>query len=330
MGAKYTNVTNLSLSMAVFLATDHYDHSDDPKELSATALIKPLKKVIMGSRVDPDDNPADISGMLKAQCGTAVHTAVEVAWVNNYAQAMADLGYPKRVIDMVRINPTDEEMAEYKKTGTEILPVYLEQRTVKEIGGIKISGKYDLIVDGVLEDVKNTSTYTYIKKTNDRDYQLQGSIYRWLNPDKITADHMLIQYVFTDWSAAGARMNKNYPPAAQMAYKVPLMSVAETESYILDKLAQLKKYWEAPESDIPPCTREDLWQDPTVWKYYKNPKSTARSTKNFDNMIDAHKRCNDDGNVGIVVEVPGKAKACAYCQGFAACIQKEAYFGKTI
>lgn len=327
MTQKYTNNTNLSLSVAVFLATDLYDHNSNPNTISVTTLIKSIKQIVLGSRVPPDDYPPDVASLIKSQVGTAVHTAVEHAWLNNYERAMTSLGYSEDVIKRVRINPCLSQLAEYEKQSIEVLPIYLEQRAEKQVGDFTVSGKFDLVIDGVVEDIKNTSVYTYIYKTKDKDYQLQGSIYKWLNPDIITADYMLIQYFFSDWSKSGKLQNpKNYPPAEQIAYKIPLLSYQETEAYVTKKVNDIRHYWDKPESEIPQCTDEELWRSATVWKYYKNPKSTGRSTKNFDTMPEAYARLAADGNVGKVVEYTGQAKACLYCPAFPICKQKDAYF----
>ncbi len=76
---------------------------------------------------------------------------------------------------------------------------------------------------------------------------------------------------------------------------------------------------------MPPCSDDDLWRKDPVFKYYKNPNSTARSTKNFDTFAEAHARLAEDGFVGKVVEVKGEVVACKYCNAFAVCKQKDTY-----
>lgn len=313
--------------MAVWLATDLYDHNEDPNHISVTSLIKPIKQTILGSRVPPGTAVPDIVGMIKSQSGTAVHTAVEVAWLEHYEQAMLDLGYPQKVIDRVRINPTSAEMQEYYDDNIEVLPVYMEIRSTKTIAGMNVSGKFDFVAEGNLEDIKNTSTYTYVNKSKDEDYKLQGSIYRWLNQGIITGDHITIQYVFTDWNVGGLRQNPTaYPPSPQVAYKVPLMSVAETELYVKTRIETLQKLWDADEHLMPECTSKELWRNAPIWKYYKNPaKTDGRSTKNFTNPIEAGNRLSADGGVGIVKEIPGQVKACNYCDAYTICKQKDNY-----
>ena len=317
---QYSNASNVPLSMAVFLATDHYDY--DPDTVSATALLKPLRQIILGSRIPAGESAIELTSMVNSRMGTAIHDGIERAWKTNYKGAMQALGYPQRVIDRIRINPTEAELSD------DIIPVYMEQRVKRAIGNTVISGKYDFIMEGRVEDFKSTSVFSAINKSNNDKYMWQGSIYRWLNPKIITKDEMAIQWIFTDWSKAKAMQDPNYPQQRIQQLILPLKSLAETEAFITRKLALIEQYKDAPEDQIPECSDEDLWRSEPVFKYYKNPEKTVRSTKNFDNMHDARVRMVEDGNVGIIIEKPGEATACKYCNAFPLCSQKDALIAK--
>lgn len=317
MKQRYTNVSNVPLSMAVFLATDQYDYVDDPNYISTTSLIKPLRQLILASRVKQEDTSVDLVNMVPSRMGSAIHDTIERAWKTNYRGAMELLGYPKRVIDRVAINPSKEELTD------DTVPIYLEQRSFKKVGKWTIGGKFDFVGDGRVEDFKSTSTYTAINKTKDDDYILQGSIYRWLQPDIITRDEMAIQFIFTDWSAAKAKSDPSYPQARIQQRVLKLKSLAETDAFIKRKLRLIEQYWDSPEEEIPYCTDEELWRSEPVFKYYKNPAKTSRSTKNFDTKQEAYQRLAEDGHVGMVVEQPGQVTACRYCPGFGLCTQKD-------
>lgn len=315
---RYSNVSNVPLSMAVFLATDYYDYVDDPYHISATSLIKPIRQLILSGRVVQEDSPVDLTQMVSSRMGSAIHDAIERAWTTNYSGALEILGYPKKVIEKVKVNPKPEELQD----GT--IPVYLEQRSHKKVGKWTVSGKFDFVGDGRVEDFKSTSVYTAINKTNDDKYIMQGSIYRWLNPDLITKPEMAIQFIFTDWSAAKAKADQNYPQNRIQQRILPLKSVQEIDHYVRQRLSQIETYIDAPEESIPLCTDEDLWRSEPVFKYYKNPAKMSRSTKNFDSRQDAYLRLIEDGSQGIVVEVPGQVTACKYCSAFSICSQKDA------
>lgn len=318
MAALYANVSEVPLALAVFLATDHYDHNDDPNVISATTLLKPLRQIILPNRIPAGEGLVSLADMMNSRMGTAIHDGIEKAWMTNYRTAMQALGLPQRVIDRVKINPLSQDLI-----GPDDIPIYLEQRLIRQLGKWKITGKFDFIGEGKVQDFKSTSVFTYKKQTGADKYTQQGSIYRWLDPVKIHQDQMDIHYIFTDWKAGMIKSDPGYPPKRFHTQSFELMSLNETEAFIRKKLALIEQYWDAPEEEIPQCSDEELWRSEPQFKYYKNPEKTARSTKNFDTMQDAIIRLSEDGNVGIVKEVPGQVTACKYCPAFAACTQKD-------
>lgn len=319
----YTNSTGLPLSVAVWLATDHYDHKAVGDGISATTLLKPVKQVILSKRVTGQEGIPDVAGMTKSRIGTAIHNGIKDAWLNNHENALRALGYPEMVIKKVIVNP---------EPGTDLkgkIPVYLEVRTSREIEGIMVSGEYDFVAEGKLEDHKSTGVFTFINNTKDEDYIMQGSIYRWLNPDVITADVMGINFIFTDWNAAQARQQPDkYPHSQVLQKRFNLLPLAETEQYVVTRIRQLLSLWNSPEEMLPPCTDADLWRTEPVFKFYKDPAKAnvkgARSTKNFTNLLEANQHKAAGGDVGIVKIFPGEVKACNYCPGAPVCEQRKA------
>jgi hypothetical protein len=319
MPARFANVSEVPLALAVFLATDSYDHNDDPFTVSATTLLKPLRQIILPTRIPAGEGLVNLADMMNSRMGTAIHDGIEKAWMTNYRGAMEDIGLPQHVIGRVAINPSDEALA----SNPDMIPVYMEQRLSRQLGKWKITGKFDFIGEGKVQDFKSTSVFTYKKQTSADKYAQQGSIYRWLDPKKITQDQMDIHYIFTDWKGAMVKTDPGYPPRRFHKQSFDLLSLNETEAFIRKKLALIEQYWNADEADIPECDDSELWRSEPVFKYYKNPDKTARSTKNFDTMQDAIIRLSEDGNVGIVKEVPGQVTACKYCPAFAVCTQKD-------
>ena len=315
----YTNKYGLSLSMAVWLASDKYDYSDDPKEISTTALIESPRSITLSRRITPTQEAvSDVSSVLKSSMGTAMHDSLENAWKTNYAASMLSLGYSREVVDRIKINPTHAELT------PDTIPVYLEQRVKKQINGWWVSGKYDFIGDGQLEDLKTTGTYSYQKKTKHKQYSLQGSIYRWLNPDKITNDTMLIQYIFFNWEEYKSTKD-TYPNFQVLAQPIPLLSLEAIEKYIVDKLALLDSLENTPEPELPLCTADELWQTDAVYAYYKNPAKRSKATKVFPTYYEAQNHLMKDGSCGVIVERPSAVKACAFCGVRNLCTQKDSY-----
>ena len=200
------------------------------------------------------------------------------------------------------------------------IPVYTEKSFERPLDQWLITGTADFIVNGQLEDFKSTKCYAYQKQSSAEKFIQQGSIYRWIAPDIITEDHLVINYIFLDWMASKRKWEKNYPQSQIIPQKHLLMSLVETENFIRRKLTAITQGMNLQESQLPLCSMEELWQDKSVFKYYKDPTKTKRSTKNFDNGFAADNHRIKMGT-GIVREVPGKAKFCKYCSAVTICDQ---------
>jgi len=315
---KYTNKHDVSLALAVFLMYDKYDYDDRSESVSATGLIRPLRQLVLSQQNKELMKTVDISDLVASRMGSAIHDGCEEAWKDpaNIAKALKVLGASDTAIASIRVNPEVVNEGE--------VPVYVEQRAEKEIDGMVVTGKYDLVMDGTLNDYKSTSVWTYIYDSNADSYTKQGSIYKWLNPDKITSDYININYIFTDWSAAKAKQDpKQYPQQRVLTKPYLLWSNSETEHWIQNKLAAYSRLADTPQSGLPECSDEELWASKTVYKYYKNPSAMTRATKNFPTMDEALSRKSSDGDVGTVVTVPGEVKACRYCPVVGICEQAE-------
>lgn len=310
----YTNITNIPLSVAVWLATDTYDAGTAKNYVSATSLLNPIKATVLNLRIS-NNSDIDLADLTPAKIGNAVHDSIEQAWVTNYVKALKSLNYPEKVTKAILINPDGP-------VPDSAVPIYIEKRKQKEINGFTIGGKFDIVITGQLEDFKTTKTYSWINQSNKRNYVLQGSIYRWLNQDIITEDFVAINYIFTDWSQVKAIADKTYPSKPILQQKYPLLSVQETERYLIDRTTLIRDNMHVEQSAMPQCTQEELWQKDPVYKYFKNPAKTQRSTKNYTNKYEAYARLATEG-VGVVKAIPGEVKRCNYCSARGVCQQAE-------
>jgi len=317
---EFTNHSQIPISLAVWLCDDDYDHNDDPMAISATSLLKPMQALILARRNRDLTKVADVESLIPSRMGTALHTAIENTWNNpdKVTKILLALGYSPTVVSKILINPEKEQIL------TDSVCIYMEQRRSKQVGKYSISGKFDFVIEGTLEDFKSTGTYGYISGSNTEKYRQQGSIYRWLNPDIITQDYMRIQFIFTDWSKMKARTEAGYPQKRLLEQKIPLMSIAETEAFVTGIVNDVAWYESDEAIPLPLCSDEELWRSATVFKYYKDPAKKARSTKNFDNAEDAQIRLHKDGSIGEVVIHPGQVKRCGYCDVIGICPQAKA------
>ena len=312
--ARLTNSHGIPLALALWAVDDDYDYNDDPSYISATSLLKPLREITLRPRVPFElKKVEDVADYLARAMGNSIHAGVEIAWTHRYVRNLRKLGYDEDTIAMVQINPP--------KPIPGTIPVYIEQRATRQVGKWTIGGKFDLCIEGVLHDTKTTSTFKY-RKGDTKDYMLQGSIYRWLHRDKITSDVIRICFVFTDWQAFRAKQDPDYPQTKVLSIDVPLMSIEETETWILQRLSLIEQFSGVPERQLPACTPEELWVEPTQYKYYSDPMKTERATKDFKtDKAGAYAYLASKGK-GIVKEIVGTPKRCGYCSAFPICTQR--------
>lgn len=314
------------MALAVWLVSDNYDYQTIPNYISATTLLKPLRQSILSSRtlLGAEEKETDLSELAAKSMGNALHDSIEKAWLENHEKSLALLGYPEDVIKRILINPTPEQLAKVSNP----IPVYMEQRHFRKVGNWTVGGKFDMVADGVVHDNKSTTVYAWINGGKDEDYQLQGSIYRWLCPHIITEDFIRINFIFTDWQRSKAAQDPNYPQSRVLCKEIPLLSVEETDEWVKHKLGEYDKYFNAADSAIPFCTDKELWKAETQYKYYANPENTARATKVFGtDMTAAHKYWKGEkGGKGIVIAIEGEPKRCNYCDAIGHCSQARKYF----
>lgn len=337
-----TNRGDIPLGLAVWLLHDDYDYIDEPSYVSATRLMKPLRHILLPPRVPKELRTSDVEDYIGRALGHSLHDSIEKAWLKGYKRSLMLLGYPEHVINRVLVNPTPEQL---EKT-PDAIPVYLEQRAFRKITvngeTFIIGGKFDLVTDGILNDNKSTTAYTWLFGGKDDDYKLQGSLYNWINQkghayhdiectdpvlvQRITEDFIRINFIFTDWQKMQAKSNPNYPQRRLMSKDISLMSLEETERWIISKLSLVQQYRDTPEAKLPECTDEELWRTDPVYKYYSDPtKTDGKSTKNFSNPAEARAYCASKGK-GVVIAVPGEVKRCGFCDAFPICSQKDRYF----
>jgi hypothetical protein len=326
-----TNKNDISLALAVWLLSDDYDYQAGNKTnyISVTSLMRPLRQLILMPRVQLSGQTSDVEDRVPSALGNAIHNAIEYAWLNKPQIPLTLLGYPQEVIRLLRVNPTDDEL----EANPAIIPVYLEQRAYREYLNYTIGGKFDMVTEGVLQDAKSTSVYTYIGGKNDEAYKLQMSMYRWIDSQqkrpKITEDYGTINFIFTDWSRSQSNYVKGYPKSRVAKKDIPLMTLAETDAWVKLRLTQLGLYFNKPENELPECTEEELWRADPLFKYYADPtKTKGRSTRNFTTKQEAAQHLADKGK-GVVIPKLGEPKRCNYCPAFSICTQKDKYFDVT-
>ena len=281
---QYTNKHHLPAHICQWLTTDEYDYL--PGTISITTLIGPPRAWALKQRYH-DALCMDYSDLMALRYGTALHDS---------------LG------SLAVVKPGD----------------FRERRFTATLGDWTITGKPDAVTDGVLRDFKSTSVWKYTHGSF-HDYVLQLSGYRWLlAKNQISVpDTGYIDFLFTDWKRSDARKGGSYPPCRYAELKLALMSIEETEEWLLERL---RRFARADET-LPYCTDEELWKPPTTYAVYKTPDA-KKAFRVCTTHEEAQMIVNAHG--GIIRERIGKARRCAYCVAAPFCVQCEEMIRKDL
>ena len=289
---KFTNILGLPAVYVDWLVNDDYDHNYNPYTISATSLMKPIRGLILSVR-HASELQQDVSNLVASKLGNAVHDSIA------------------RVVTPGVIKETRVER-------------------FLSIGNVTytITGKFDILVDNgdetwTLRDIKTTSVWAYIFGGKDEDYRAQLSIYRWLlSPNKKVNDISYIDFFFTDWSTAKAKHDSQYPKQRLYpGHQIKLLSLQETEAYILSRLIQLEDSKNIPDNDLPYCTSEELWAEPEVFAVMK--EGAKKATKLCDSMVEAVEYMRIKKVAGYIERRAPKVKRCSYCSAAPMCSQRE-------
>ena len=278
---KITNKNNFPDYVVEWLKSDDYDYDYDPNTLSATTLMSPARVYALKNK-HWEDLEIDVTDLIASRYGTAIHDSVEKVGIKNAIQ---------------------------------------EIRFKTLIQGKKITGKFDLMIDmdqeeHKLVDVKSTSVWTYIYGSKDEEYIKQLSIYRYLarkNGYNVGSKADIFM-IFTDWSAAKARNDSDYPQTRIKIKPIDLWTDTETEEYIKTRISALNEAL----INLPECTEDDLWQTKTKYAVMKTGRKSA--VKLFDVEEEANKQANENKDYFVEIR-PGKAKRCNYCSCRPVCDQ---------
>jgi len=344
-----TNKHGIGLSVALMLATDDYDHDYRPNAFSATGLLKPLRVLALSIiHKDKLTGEIDVTNLVASSTGTAVHDRLENTWLNpkKVKAGLARLGYKDA---KVLVNPTDEEL----KNSPNHAVVYVEIRNEKTIiideFKLILTGKFDIVLQGKLEDLKNTGTFKVIKALKELEwfkklkssmnqnnimsvmddiantcptifeYCIQGSIYKFLNPKIIVEDFMSIQFIMKDWYK-GQVGKAYYPSVNPYQFDIDLFTSNEIKTWIYYRINDLNDIIKT--NSIPYCTDAELWRNPPEFKVYKDHSSKRALPKGtFANYADAQAFSKKRKVPGDVRLIPSTPKRCNYCNTREVCDQ---------
>lgn len=315
---KIKNDLGIDWIIAGWLASNTYTGSNSDSYISASSFCRSVRQNVLGRLIEKsgEEDPIDISTMLKASTGTALHRDIQAVWENPViiTEALKSLDYTDTQIKNIHINPSEP---------TDGTNLWFEKRATREIGDWTVTGQFDLVVDDTIHDFKSTSVYTYINKTKEEDYKIQLSIYRWLNRELIKNDIGIIHYIFTDWNKNNVYSTDGYPNHPFVSININLMSLDETEEFIKKRIRDIDYYTENL-NELPLCDDHHLMISKETWQYFSTA-SSSRASKNFDTKLEALKYMQSKGGKGIVKQKQLEPVGCKYCNCCSKCNQYKSF-----
>jgi len=159
-----------------------------------------------------------------------------------------------------------------------------EKRLFYKIGNYNISGQADVIDNGIIQDYKITSKWTWIFKNFDK-YERQLNILAYLaRKNGYIIDGIQAVLIFRDWAKSEAKRTADYPQEPIKVIIFNMLPDNEIESYIKAKIIGHLLALNYPEN-INVCSDSARWVSEPVFKVFK--KGGKRSQKNFSNYDDA-------------------------------------------
>ncbi len=136
-----------------------------------------------------------------------------------------------------------------------------EERLSRVVDGITVSGKFDLFIDGTLQDYKTTSVYSIMSGGKD-SWHDQANVYSWLlKGNGYKVNKMQVVAWLRDWSQGMVSRKKNYPKLPIEI--VELKYMLDIDSYVPERIKMYKKLRKLPDNELPECLEKDRWHH---WK----------------------------------------------------------------
>ena len=267
-------VTNFSdLPQAIVDAVSTEKHSKDG-EISVTELLKGAKATVLTNR-HWEELTVDAADSIWQIWGTAVHSIFEMQNDDSFKEEK----FSVQVQDKVVTGRVDN---------------------------------YDM-KNEVLADFKTCSAYKIIFKDFD-DWRKQGLAYSWvMKQNGLNVKKCKFVALIKDHSKTKAKTDAHYPKNPVFVYEFDVTdeALAEIESFIRQKVADISKAETMADDDIPECSAEERWAKGDTFAVKKPGRKTA--VKVFDDKAEAEKMAAEIEG-GYVEERKGESVRCSsYC-----------------
>jgi len=251
---KITNKLGLPKQLVELVSNDY---KPTEHQYSCTTILKPTRQVILERRYN-DQIESDVSDMCWLIFGIAVHSIIE---------------------------NSEEDSGQFKE---EKLKVDLG-KYFKELDGYYLSGRSDMIdlINKSITDWKTCSAWKIIYKDFE-DWRKEMLIYAWAVKDMgFDMDKAEAIAFIKDHNKTKSKTEANYPklPIWVEKFTFTEKDFSEIEEYIYNKFLSLKSNENKPDEELPMCSEEERWREPT--KYAVKKKTNKTASKLHDTLEDA-------------------------------------------
>lgn len=268
-----TNHLNLPEQIVNAVKKDDYNNNGT---YSATTLLKDPKEIILFNR-HKDEITEDVSEHVYSLLGTSVHYILEKA---------------------------EEGENQFK-----------EERLYYKFGDDTISGKFDFydMEEEMLGDYKVTTVYKYLLGDNEH-YRFQLLTYaHLLRKNGFPCKGGRIYQIFRDWQRSKAKFDKSYPqkPVNVITFRFYDKDFAYIENEIQQRLANIHKYEDFADDEIPICSKENRWATDDKFAVMKKGRKSAMRVLNSKEEAEEWMK-NNGGE--FIQERPAESRKCVdYC-----------------
>jgi len=302
-GKQFTNNSNYPHELALMFA--YYSSLYDGKKTTATNLsvsdlLSPMRKLLYKITNPPENEQIlDVSVIAKSSIGTCLHECMEqtLDHVGGYTQ---------------------------------------EKRSQVIIDGVTVSGKFDIVYNGEVKDMKNISGFAFnlLKKEQETfqgglsmeemyeqfpnyfKFAAQMSLYKYLNKDLITKPYGTIIFNLTSVGFDGT------VPYQEMRF--PLFPDEMVHEFIVNKIKIIKQH--LAENTKPWCSDNERGARPPAYKLTRVGKGGVWRTvagSKFDNYTEFREFCSQKAKAGDMEDITDAVyKLCEYCSFNNICDQK--------
>ena len=300
---KITNKMDLPKQLVELVNSDY---KPTPHQYSCTTILKPTRQIILERRYG-EQIEQDVSDMCWMIFGIAVHSVIE---------------------------NSQEDLGQFKEEKLKVdLGKYWE-----ELKGYYLSGRSDMIdlINKMIVDWKTCSAWKVIFKDFE-DWRKEMLIYAWAVKDMgFDIDKAEAIAFIKDHNKTKAKTDSQYPqlPIWVEKFKFTNKQFKEIKEFVYNKFMELKKYENTPDEELPMCTDEERWKEPT--QYAVKKKANKKASKIHDTMEEAQKHLDNlekdyPGMYEIVVREGTDKRCLEYCSCCKFCpYYKENYANKEV